>query len=242
MCAALRILELTLRLLVRFAQVRVLVEQPQSSLMSRHPRWLFMIDRIGVALWQLTFPMACFGAKSLKPTTVYSSDKALLELLGSQAAEFDRKSFKASVQPTTTRDGLGGQKKVTGVSKVLKATQAYPEGFGAALAGHAASGTEPPRQCTSAIIECASDEDEIAAFNQLVDSNDDVWSDVCASVSDVTSLCCAVAPTTQACILDVARYLRKGRHLQVPPAWATAVSNAYGKLRRLHSESSAMQI
>ena len=104
--------------------IRVIIEQPGSSRMCRHPRWVQMLDDAFVSLFELRFAMAAFGGTSLKPTVVYSNDVALLQALEQHERRFDRRSFTATVQTSTvvkTRAGVA----VTGAPG-LKSTQPGP--------------------------------------------------------------------------------------------------------------------
>jgi hypothetical protein len=111
-----------LSILASRLNLTLLVEQPGSSLMARHPRWLQMIDKALVKLYMLRFYMGAFGSGSLKPTIVYSNSKQLLQELERAAQTFKVKSYKPTVRTTRVDHGIMGTKKVTGLS-TLKSTQ-----------------------------------------------------------------------------------------------------------------------
>lgn len=162
--------------------VRVLVEQPGSSLMRRHPRWLWCLDEGVVALWEYRFSMAAFGAPTMKPTVVYSNDRELLVLLSHKAAAFDRRAFRDQPRPHTTTvcARADGSKAVTGVKTQLKQSQAYPEDFGRFLASHTASSSSSAQP--GPINVDSTDADMMEAFTASVLRSDDAWADALASV------------------------------------------------------------
>jgi hypothetical protein len=102
--------------------LNVLVEQPGSSLMQRHPRWRHMIEEGRVALFSLRFYMGAFGSASLKPTVVYSNSKLLLQKLERCTHSFRSKDFRSSVSTTSVKVDVAGSKMVTGLP-TLKGTQ-----------------------------------------------------------------------------------------------------------------------
>ena len=104
--------------------IRVVIEQPGSSLMCRHPRWVQMLDGAFVELYQLHFPMAAFGGSSLKPTLLYSNDITILQALECHERTFNRKTFSPTVTTSTVVKKRAGV-AVTGAPG-LKSTQPGP--------------------------------------------------------------------------------------------------------------------
>jgi hypothetical protein len=70
--------------------------------------------------WQVTFCMGAYGGTSVKPSTLWSSDQHLLQVLYRQ---LDRRAFTASVQTTSVKRDSNGTLKVTGRKDELKSTQ-----------------------------------------------------------------------------------------------------------------------
>ena len=106
--------------------VTVLVEQPGSSLMMRHPRWLQMVDAKLVLMYKLRFFMGAFGSCSLKPTVVYSTSKELLCWIENCSASFRCREFQATIRTTKITRSATGRKQVTGLP-TLKKTQPRPQ-------------------------------------------------------------------------------------------------------------------
>lgn len=64
--------------------------------------------------------MGAYGGTSVKPSTLWSSDQHLLQVLYRQ---LDRRAFTASVQTTSVKRDSNGTLKVTGRKDELKSTQ-----------------------------------------------------------------------------------------------------------------------
>ena len=61
-------------------KAHVILEQPGTSLMYRHPRWIQLCRSITV-MWRVRFDMAQYGHGSRKPTLLFSTKKAMIERL-----------------------------------------------------------------------------------------------------------------------------------------------------------------
>lgn len=215
--------------------VRVLVEQPGSSLMRRHPRWLWCLDARVVSLWEYRFPMAAFGAPTLKPTIVYSNDRKLLVLLSCKAAEFDRRAFRDQPRPQTATvcERLDGSKAVTGVPAQLKQSQAYPVDFGRFLASHTASSSSAPQPGPITTVDSTVAE-MVGTFTASVMGSDDTWADALASVMHICLVLFDIALFfCEAKLGEVAKYMYSNKNIRIPPAWEEPVRMAYRKLRAL---------
>lgn len=108
--------------------VRTIIEQPLSSLFWKHPRVAKMLERF--SFQSVTTQLGAYGAESLKPIilryTVPWGAK-----LRKQMSTKDKARLKMSEKKTyKVRTDKAGKLVTDGVKKNLKATQAYPPGFG----------------------------------------------------------------------------------------------------------------
>ena len=104
-----------------------ILEQPASSILSRHPSFQSMLRH--VAVWKAFVYMGAFGAESLKPTSLWANDKCIQELEEQGKTKPDTVSKTGIVEITYS---ASGRLQVMGGAK-LKQTQHYPKGFGDAL-------------------------------------------------------------------------------------------------------------
>ena len=111
--------------------VRFIVEQPATSVMPHHPKFAHMLalSRDGVLpLSQVFTWFGMFGGTSPKPTKLWGTPTWLSQL----ARKLDR-NIAWSVTTANRYTDAGGTRRVTGTSD-LKGTQAYPDGYGEAVA------------------------------------------------------------------------------------------------------------
>jgi hypothetical protein len=101
-----------------------LAEQPSSSLFELHPRWQILETVVGDRFHKMHMWMQPYGSGSPKATLLYSNNVAVTDGLWLPLA----RSASVTVQ-TVSRFIQNGQERVRG-SAELKATQAYPPGFG----------------------------------------------------------------------------------------------------------------
>ena len=106
------------------------VEQPQSSLMSMHRRWQEMY-RNGLHVWCTHIYMSDFGGESSKPSLLYSP-VAWLGDVYSFRQRTTHGRIESHLETTVRHTNSDGKRTFSG-GKDLKATQAYPLGFGKAL-------------------------------------------------------------------------------------------------------------
>ena len=113
-----------LMLWMQAAGVMFILEQPASSLMCLHPRMLQVKAACGAA-WRHTHTwLGMFGAKTQKPTRLWSSSPAV-HLLHKKLDT--KRSWDSSKVAIKELDG-----SISGGPE-LKATQAYPVGYGQAV-------------------------------------------------------------------------------------------------------------
>ena len=106
------------------------VEQPMSSLMSMHRRWQEMyLNRLKV--WSTHIYMSDYGGESAKPSLLYSPVPWLHDI--QMFRERTTRGRMQSALETTVRHERADGKRTFSGGKDLKATQAYPIGFGRAL-------------------------------------------------------------------------------------------------------------
>ena len=140
-----------------------MAEQPSSSIFELHPRFEQLGAALGEHLHKLQMWMQPFGGTTRKATLLYSNSEGLHKLY----KPLDR-AQQSEVQTYETVTDVSGQKKVNGTSG-LKGTQAYPDGFGQAVAARYLS-------------EIAEHRDDFAGLSleQLRESaSDDPWDDAC---------------------------------------------------------------
>ncbi len=105
------------------------LEQPQSSLMEKHPRFQELVADSDV--YEARFSMQIHGAETRKPTVAYSNRPEVIELTKGKSSAM-RKLTKADLQIIVKSVRYDGKVQIKG-GKDLKATQAYPRGFGQKL-------------------------------------------------------------------------------------------------------------
>lgn len=110
------------------------LEQPLSSLLLHHPAFVHIERKaaeLGMRLIRIETYQGCFGADTLKPTMLASSDLAV------QAMVRQHPGQHAFAPSDTCRKGTrdsDGRKTDTGNKDTLKGTQTYTEAFGEAVA------------------------------------------------------------------------------------------------------------
>eukprot|EP00959_Pyramimonas_sp_CCMP1952_P319869 6693246-Pyramimonas_sp.AAC.1 len=110
--------------------IRFMAEQPVSSLMSKHHRWVQFFEGLQGRLHEVNVWMQPFGADTPKRTWLASNCLDVHKL----ALPWDRSREASTVQTThTSISSVSGKAQVTGTS-ALKKTQAYPAEFGKAVA------------------------------------------------------------------------------------------------------------
>ncbi len=107
------------------------VEQPAGSLMEHHPKfiWLGTI----VPIYRIRLKMGEFGAPTEKPTLLFSNNKAALNRILDYKTRKWNRAMKTHGLVSNYIDA-NGVKRVSGDMKNLKKSQAYPRGFGEAVA------------------------------------------------------------------------------------------------------------
>ena len=112
-------------------EVQVIIEQPSSSLLHRHPRFgnvLAQQHRLALPVFRTHIFMSNFGGPTPKGTVLWSTGAWVRELASHGKANCARKK-KLVLHYCDSK----GRSRVRGTS-VLKKSQAYPDGFGKALA------------------------------------------------------------------------------------------------------------
>ena len=109
------------------ANARWMSEQPGSSLLARHPRWVQLREVLGDCFYQVQTWMQAYGAESPKSTLLFSnmSDSASLHV----PLDHTQVPKVVTCHKYTDKDG---RERVQG-SADLKSTQAYPPQFGDAV-------------------------------------------------------------------------------------------------------------
>ncbi|CAE7441062.1 unnamed protein product [Symbiodinium necroappetens] len=120
---------LILMLLASAKGIFWLLEQPASSIMEHHPCFQEVLGM--VHLVKKTIYMQNYGGASPKPTILYSSHRAVDDLVHFQSS--GQSSQQERPQTYVRYQGANGNVSTRG-GRDLKATQAYPDGFGVALA------------------------------------------------------------------------------------------------------------
>jgi len=119
---------LTLMYLCQALGIFWLLEQPASSVMSQHPHFQHFISQQPV--FQVLIHMSNFGGATRKATLLYSSHKWVSEINDYQTTPGHTPHEKNDMMVTWT--DAKGRKKCAG-GPGLKASQAYPYGFGQAV-------------------------------------------------------------------------------------------------------------
>ena len=105
------------------------LEQPLSSIMEMHPSFQALVKLIPV--FKHTISMKNFGAETRKPTILYSSHAWISDIDDFECPCKERMKAKQ----TTYKDvDSYGRLRTSGLHANLKSTQAYPRGFGQAIA------------------------------------------------------------------------------------------------------------
>ncbi|CAK8987246.1 Uncharacterized protein (Fragment), partial [Durusdinium trenchii] len=104
-----------------------ILEQPKGSVMELHPLFQEMMGKL--TMWKHTISMGRYGANSDKPTWLYASHNCVEDL-----EDFKPKWLpeREDVEMAVIYEDSKGLKRVKG-GRHLKASQAYPIGFGKAL-------------------------------------------------------------------------------------------------------------
>ena len=110
------------------SNVRMLTEQPASSIMEHHPRWTTLANMFGTAFHTVRVWMKPYGAGSPKPTLLYGTMEEAERLF----VPLDPQEPN-TVHPTSVTEDRFGRRMVSGADD-LKRTQAYPPEFGLAVA------------------------------------------------------------------------------------------------------------
>ena len=121
-------------LLLEVAHLRgahFLLEQPRSSMLWDYPAMRRCLQRHGCTPCFLH--MGAYGGRTLKPTTLMGTAPFLQELARTCTPSRQLRLQLWGQKTTTKWKDQHGQRRCQGTAK-LKGTQAYPEGFGAALA------------------------------------------------------------------------------------------------------------
>ncbi len=103
-----------------------LLEQPKGSLFEEHARFRDIVKNHSVH--KVTVSLGRFGARTSKPTWLYSPDQQLLDVI--VAKQGTPKVYKRKL---VTSKCVRGKVSVTGRKQVLKQSQHYPAAFGRAL-------------------------------------------------------------------------------------------------------------
>jgi len=101
-----------------------IVEQPQSSLMFRHPRWQYLIrlaHENGWKIHRVVTYLGSFGAATRKPILLYSNNHGLLAKVWRPMPLSHRGKRRGLVKRTV--DKRTGKVAVTGIKKLLRESQ-----------------------------------------------------------------------------------------------------------------------
>lgn len=133
-----------------------ILEQPQSSLLSEHPRMADIMN--DYCVWKIAIQMRWFMSDNVKPTFLYTNCKDMEQIADLQVTGWELYECK----PLCVAVG----KAVTGIKGDVKASQTYTSEFGQAIAfqyskvrkwwrhevesgRHLASATDPVREVTT---------------------------------------------------------------------------------------------
>ena len=108
-----------------------LLEQPRSSMLWDYPAMKAVLERHGCTPAYLH--MGAYGGRTLKPTTLMGTAPFAHELARTCTARQQLRLQLWGAKTTTKWKDAHGKRRCQGTA-ALKGTQAYPEGFGAALA------------------------------------------------------------------------------------------------------------
>lgn len=112
-----------------------IIEQPQSSIMWKHPMMARVLQRFEALITTVTADMGAWSLETLKPS-VLKGTAPYLHQLARRASGFDRNILKYRINKITTATqyiDASGKKRCAGTAD-LKATQSYSLNFGAAHA------------------------------------------------------------------------------------------------------------
>ena len=104
-----------------------ILEQPLSSLMIFHPRLQDIVTLMRV--WQVSFKMSQFGARSEKPTKLYSNAEWVSDIANAESCVDDLNCDLDSLETYVKYFDKDGHPKVKG-GRDLKLTQEYPRKIG----------------------------------------------------------------------------------------------------------------
>lgn len=135
-----------------------IIEQPANSLMQWHPRWQTLLAQMNVFRHHIF--MSDFGSLSSKPTWLYSTSPWLHDVERHRTKHTNGK-VKCDLEVSTQTRRPDGTMSVSG-GKDLKATQAYPLGFGRAVC-RLQSDHRSERQCVAQRLREHALADETAA-------------------------------------------------------------------------------
>ena len=122
------------------------LEQPIGSLMEKHAQFQIMAQR--VQIWKKSVHMSHYGAGTSKPTWLYAND-SVVDDIDLSAWKAPLKKTLDMVKVTYSADG----KKQISAGADLKASQAYPWGFGRAVASLYTRHSEYLRLKADAMLE-----------------------------------------------------------------------------------------
>ncbi len=117
-----------LLLLIVYAQCTFLLEQPASSLFSRHHRFVMVVKLLrgrGVKMFRQTVNLGAFGSASRKPLHLFSNNWGLLKSLWRPLTFSDTMRFAANTANRLVVKSVSkqGVRQVTGVASALRKSQ-----------------------------------------------------------------------------------------------------------------------
>lgn len=145
-----------------------MLEQPRGSLLQWHPRLQWLMGMLRV--WRFEFSMLDFGSATLKPTWLYASDERCGDVRRHYVPRDPRP--REMVRRYINKQG----REVYAGARDLKASQAYPAGFGDAVASMFVT-----HQAAFCMRARALHKTAVRAYEQMppmvVDPDPDVWAD-----------------------------------------------------------------
>jgi len=154
-----------LLLLIRAKGATWLLEQPASSLMTRHNR--FSHNAIAGSIYTTYTWMGCFGAPTRKATQLWSSAEWVVNLKRSMTKDIAMTKDSNKVVHVT-EDPADGRRRISG-GQNLKATQEYPEEYGKEVA----SQYDAARKLQDEEVIAESSESDYELGPTMVDAWDD---------------------------------------------------------------------
>ena len=103
------------------------LEQPVNSLMEKHPRFVELCSHFNIT--RTTINMSDYGSESKKPSWLYSAHSWIKDIAKYKGMYGKKRVHKAIVTVYFNKDG----KRCVHGGAALKASQAYPDGFGMAM-------------------------------------------------------------------------------------------------------------